>query len=133
MTSLTDRKLLRKIHNKYYDEFCIYDKDESSRSSKMYVPIDCEEIAKEFKIDPDIIFGRLYYHLDKKYGYEDEGGARVHLFSMWVGTDRHVVHFPLLSAVLAGMEESNMRFWLPITLSSIALVISITSFIINTL
>ena len=32
------------------------------------VPIDIPGIAARFGVDPDSIFGRLYYHLDPKYG-----------------------------------------------------------------
>ena len=125
---ITDRALLGKIYKKYYDQFCSYNDDTSSRSSKIYVPIDCDALAIEYGIDSDLVFGRLYYHLDKKYGYKDDDGVRVPLFSTRAGSDWHVVNFPLLAAILADMEESNFRFMLPIILSSTALAISILSF-----
>jgi len=124
----TDRELLKLIYESYYDEFNSYDEDTSERSTKLYVPIDCVEIAKQLDVDEDIVFGRLYYHLDKKYGYTQDDGVKVHLFSMRINKDRHVIHFPLLSAVLAELEQSNFRFVAPITLSLIALAFSIFAF-----
>ncbi len=121
----TDRDILKKIHDRYYDDFCSYDEDSPSRSTKIHVPIDCERIAKELSVDPDIVFGRLYYHLNKKYGYVQDDGATVHLFSVRTGRDRHTVNFPLLSAVVAEHQTSWFRFHLPLIVSAAALITSI--------
>ena len=123
----TDREIQRRIHKKYYENFGKFDREkpEPERSSKIYVPIDCEAIAKDLGVDPDIVFGRLYYHLDKKYGYINPDGSRVHLFAFAVGKDRHAVNFPLLSAVLAESEESWFRFTAPFIVSGFALLVSI--------
>lgn len=120
-----DRKILKIIHDHYYDKFCSYVKGESSRDSKIYVPIDCAEIARKLKVDSDIIFGRLYYHLDKKYGYKQDDGASVHLFTLRVGKDKHAVNLPLLSAVVADLQQSYFRFNLPLIISFFALLVSI--------
>jgi hypothetical protein len=121
----TDRKILKAIYDRYYNEFCSYEEDKSSRDSKIYVPIDCAEIAKKFGVDDDIIFGRLYYHLDKKYGYKQDDGTSVHLFSLKVGEDRHVINFPLMSAVVADLQQSYIRYNLPLIISFFALLVSI--------
>lgn len=129
----TDREILQKIHDRYLDQFGGFDKDdpEPERDSKIYVPIDCEAIANELGVDPDIVFGRLYYHLDKKYGYTQENGSKVHLFSLKVGQARHAVNFPLLSAVLAELKQSWFRFTVPLVISGIALAISIIGITCN--
>ena len=123
----TDREIIRAIHKRYYDAFGRFDRSspEPERSSKIYVPIDCEVIAKELEVDPDIVFGRLYYHLNKKYGYEKPDGSKVELFAFAIGKDRHAVNFPLLSAVLAELEESWFRFTGPFLLSGFALFASL--------
>lgn len=121
----TDRQILRKIHDRYYKDFCAYGENEDLRDSKIYVPIDCRRIAKELKVDPDIVFGRLYYHLDKKHGYTQDDGAKVHLFAMKTGKDYHTVNFPLLSAIVAEHDTSWFRFNLPILVSVAALITSI--------
>lgn len=125
----TDREILRNIYNRYYDQFSAFKRGNSdaARDTKIYVPINCEAIAKDLDVDPDIIFGRLYYHLEKKYGYVQQDGSKVHLFAFAVGKDRHAVHFPLLSAVLAELEQSWIRFAMPMIISTVALIISIIS------
>lgn len=127
----TDRMILKLIHDSYYDDFSAFELDKSIRETKIYVPIDCKEIARKLKVDRDIIFGRLYYHLDKKHGYIESNGSKVHLFAFQVGKDRHAVHFPLLSAIVAEHETSWFRFNLPIVISTIALVTSILGALSN--
>ena len=125
----TDREILKTIHDRYYDQFGAFKKGnpDNERETKIYVPIDCALIAEDLCVDPDIVFGRLYYHLDKKYGYVQQDGSKVHLFSFKVGEDRHAVHFPLLSAILAEHEQAWLQFILPIGISALALIISIIS------
>lgn len=127
----TDREILQKIHDLYLDKFSHFDRNnpENERSSKIYVPIDREAIATELDVDPDIVFGRLYYHLNKKYGYTQDDGSKVHLFTKCVGKDRNIINFPMLSAVLADLEQSWFRFTVPLVISGIALVISVISLI----
>jgi hypothetical protein len=127
--TITDRKILRLIYDRYYQNFSAFNKTSNkNRETKIYVPIDCVKIAKELNVDTDIIFGRLYYHLNKKYGYTQEDNSKVLLFSPVIGKDRNAVHFPLLSAVLAELEESQLRlFTMPVILSILALIISLLS------
>lgn len=123
----TDREILQLIHDRYLEKFGNFKKGESEddRETKIYVPIDCETIAKKLGVDPDIVFGRLYYHLDKKYGYTQSNGANVHLFTIAAGSDRHAVNFPMLSAVLAELRQSWFEFTAPLVVSAFALAISI--------
>ncbi|MCK4675813.1 MAG: hypothetical protein KAT61_07835 [Gammaproteobacteria bacterium] len=125
----TDREILKLIYERYYNEFISFDGETSDRPHKIFIPIDCIAIAKELGVDEDIVFGRLYYHLEKKYGYTMDDGSHVHLFTMNFGKQHHVIHFPLLSSVLAEMEQSNFRFIAPIVISIIALIFSITGFV----
>jgi hypothetical protein len=123
----TDIEILEKIYRRYYDEFSAFSSDSPSRSAKVYVPIDIAELAKHFRVDVDIIFGRLYYHLEKKYGYTQSDNSKVHLFALKAGADTHCVHFPLLAAVLAGLrDEKNKHRW-AIGLAIVSLVLSIIS------
>ncbi|MDP4536549.1 hypothetical protein Q3O60_10150 [Alkalimonas collagenimarina] len=120
----TDREILKVIHDHYYKTFISYGISDESRESKIYVPIDCEYLANKLRVDQDIVFGRLYYHLDKKYGYQQPNGSQVHLFAMRVGKDQHAVHFPLLSAVLAEQNYNWFQFYAPLLISIFALTIS---------
>ncbi len=87
------------------------------------------KIAKVLDVDEDIVFGRLLYHLEKKYGYVQDGGSHVHLFAINLGKDHHVIHFPLLSSILAEMEQTNIRYITPTIISVVALIFAVMSFI----
>lgn len=123
----TDRVILKKIYNKYYETFKDYQEESKSRSSRIYVPIDIENIAKELSIDSHLIFGRLYYHMDKKYGYTQSDGSKVHLFTPKAGSDSNAVNFPLIGAIVADMEDAHRKSRLSIIFSVVALAISLIS------
>jgi hypothetical protein len=116
----TDREILEAIYRRYYPTFA----DSAARSSKVYVPVDLASIAREFKVDADIIFGRLYYYLDKKHGYKQDDGTLVPLFSLKVGEDSHCVNFPLLASVLASLQSEHLRARRATIISIISLILS---------
>lgn len=127
----SDRKLLQEIYDRHYESFAAYSKTEPTRGSKIMVPIDIPAIAKHFKVDIDLIFGRLYYHLQEKYGYTRPQGGLVAFFTPVAGGDRNCVNMPLLSAVLAGMQEEHGRHLWANWLSIASIVVSIASFIVS--
>ena len=135
MTTIpTDRKILQAIYDRYADSLENFDRNLADRDSKIMVPIDCEDIGRELKVNPDIVFGRLYYHLEEKHGYDRDNGSRVALFALAAGKDRHCVNLPLLASVLAGLQEERARhMWdrgfsiASLVLSIIALVVSVVS------
>lgn len=129
----TDLQMLNAIYNRYYDAFAAYTDEKPNRGAKIYVPIDIDAIAGEFGVDADLIFGRLYYHLDKKHGYKDDDGSRVPFFTPRVAGDRHCVNFPYLAAVLADLRDENRKFKLATTIAVVSLLVSITSFLISIL
>ena len=120
----TDLKLLQHIYDIHKDEFPKYERGKSVRSSKIYIPIDCLAIAEHFDTDPAIIFGRLCYHLDKKFGYTNPDGTLTPFFSKQVGSDTNCVNFPMLVSVLAGLQHENRRFWIATGIAILALVVS---------
>lgn len=123
----TDLKLLEEIYRRYYPVFSKYSSDAPTRSTKVYVPLDIEKLAKHFKVDGDIIFGRLYYHLEPKYGFKQADGSNIHFFTLKVDEDTHVVQFPLLASVIAQLREERKRHQIATWLSIIALIISALS------
>lgn len=127
----SDRTMLELIYKLYYEEFQNHSREvESGRRSKIYVPIDCEVIAKRFDVDTDLIFGRLYYHLQKKHGYTNEDGSKVAFFGRINGED-FSVNFPLMSSILAGLQEDASKFWTATLISSCALIVSIGTAVFN--
>ena len=127
MKSPSDRKILSIIYDTYYKEFETFTLGaENGRASKPYLPIDCKLIAKKLKVDGDIIFGRLYYHLQEKYGYTRADGSKVGFFALVLAGDRHCINFPLMASVLAGLQEENSKTQRATLFSTLAIVISIT-------
>jgi hypothetical protein len=122
----TDREILAAIYSRYYVTFAGYTKGDRDRTAKVYVPVNCKDIAQEFNVDGDIVFGRLYYHLEEKFGYQRRDGSRVNFFALRVGDDVHCVNFPLLASALASLQEEHSRYrWatgLSIASTTIALV-----------
>jgi hypothetical protein len=129
----TDLGILERIYDRYYPTFAGYAKDAAGRKSKIYVPVDIEGIARELRVDGDIVFGRLYYHLEEKYGYTRPAGDRVHFFALEVGGDRHCVNFPLMASVLAGLQEENRKFQLATWIAIISLMVSVAAICFSTL
>lgn len=125
--NVTDRLLLKEIYDLYYDEFCSFDPDKPTRQTHNYVPIDCKLIGKKLKLDPAIVFGRLYYHLDRKYRFKNEDNSIVPLFYLELGKDSHVINFQLLSSIVAELEQDRARYLLPVVISLMALAVSIAA------
>jgi hypothetical protein len=127
----TDLQILDAIYDRYYDTFVEFTKQNQNRATKIYVPVDLAAIAKDLKVDGDIVFGRLYYHLENKYGYQSDERTRVHFFTLNVllegRNDHHCVNFPLLASVLADLRDSSRKQRLATYLSVISLVIAVIS------
>jgi len=129
----TDLEILEAIYKKYYLKFDSFSRENPNRSSKIYLPINIETIANQFSVNIDVIFGRLYYHLDRKYGFTDPDGTKVPFFSIQAGSDKHVVHFPLLAAVIASLREEKNKHLTTTWISGAAIIISIFSLITSLL
>ncbi|MBN8581766.1 MAG: hypothetical protein J0L96_13940 [Anaerolineae bacterium] len=127
----TDLQILNQIYEQYYNSFVTFSNDKKDRDTKIYIPIDIEKISKKLGVDIDIVFGRLYYHLDKKYGYKNEDGSSVYLFALKIGNDRHCINFPLAASVLAGLRDEDKRHQTSITLAVVSLFISIISILLS--
>jgi hypothetical protein len=126
----TDYAILNAIYDRYYKTFAGFSADAPERAAKIYVPLDIRSIAAGLGVDGDIVFGRLYYHLEQKYGCKNTDGSRVQFFALAIGDDRHCVNFPLLGAVLAGLREERRKDLWAIWLAVTSLVISIVSIVI---
>ncbi|SMO67358.1 hypothetical protein [Gracilimonas mengyeensis] len=122
----TDLEILEDIYYRYYDEFKKYAREEPDRIARIRVPVDVKEVAKECGVSEDMIFGRMFYHFNKKYSYRDEKGEITTFFI----TDKFEglsVNFPLVAAVLADLKTEKKKVETFIIISATALVISIIS------
>ena len=129
----TDLQILDAIHKRYYEVFVKYEEGDKSRSTKNYVPIDIVQIAHDLKVDNDIVFGRLYYHLERKYGYKQDDGTSVPFFSLRVGGDVHCVNFPLMASFLAGLQDQSWKDCIAIWIAVGALFVSVVSVVVSIL
>jgi len=128
MKTPSDRKVLNIIYKLYYEEFTNHsgEKDvQNGRKSKIFVPIDCKLIARQLNVDNDIVFGRLYYHMEEKYGYARDSGGRVAFYTKIAGEENWFINFPLMASVLAGLEQENSKFLWATVMSGVALAVSI--------
>lgn len=129
----TDEQILERVWRTYYPVFASYTRDTAGRASKIYVPIDIGSIARDLGVDGDIVFGRLYYHLEQKYGYQTPSGSRVHLFALEVSGDRHAINFPLMASILAALQEESRKFLVSTWVSVIALGVSVVALCVSVL
>ena len=126
----TDLQILNTIYNKYYDKFKSFSKKDSDRSSKIFIPIDIALIAKELEVDADIIFGRLYYHLEQKYGYKHSKDTKVAFFTLQAGTDKNCINFPYMASVLANLRDREKKHSIATKIAIFSLIIAVASSII---
>jgi len=126
----TDLKILDVIYDRYYDNFHAYSDENKIRSSKIYVPIDVKEIAKSLNVDADIVFGRLYYHLNEKFSYKRDDDSKVEFFALRAGNDCHCINFPYLASVLADLKDQNRKYLTTTIIAATSLIIAILSIMI---
>lgn len=128
----SDFELLKEIYLRYYEQFTSFNRKDRDRQTKTFVPIDIEAIAKHFKTDEEIIFGRLYLHLDRKYGYKNENDTTTPFFSkIGPNQEKNVINFPHLASVIAGLREERNRHNIAIYLSIAAFTVSLLTFALN--
>jgi hypothetical protein len=125
----TDREIFEALQSMYAAAFEAAQVASDKNGNRIYVPIDVAEVARRIGNDPHVLFGRLYYHLDAKYRYEQSGGAIVHLFALQVGAARHAINFPYLCALLADFRERHKELTKAFWLSLLALILSLGAII----
>lgn len=127
----TDLQVLNFIYDTYYKQFIEFTKDNPTRSASIFIPIDIGMIANKFGVHGDIVFGRLYYHLEKKYGYQNPNGTKVPFFALNVGSDKHCINFPYMASILANIRDKEKKDKLTRSRSNWALLIAGISVIVS--
>jgi hypothetical protein len=131
MKTPTDLRILNLIFKLYSKTFESFSKESKTRETKIYVPINIDTIGNKLKVDGDIIFGRLYYHLNKIYSYWHDDGSKVEFFSRVIGNDINCIQFPLMVSVLADLKYENRKFKVVTIIAIISLIISLISITIS--
>lgn len=127
----TDLQILKEIYKNHKHEFCTYSKDGTKTNGNIYIPIDIIKVAKKFKTTNNIIFGRLYYGMNHKYGYEKiENGSKVQVpvFAPKCGEIKDAINLPMLISVIAGLQEQLSLFTKTLIVSIVGVLIALASF-----
>ena len=127
----TDREILQCVFDIYRASY-LGDRGETGKlENSVYLSIDLAEVATRLNTDSHLLFGRLYYSMDKKHRYTQDDGRKVHLFAPVVGSERNCVNFPYLTAILAEQRQENWKYRLTLTLSIAAVILSIIGLVIK--
>jgi hypothetical protein len=122
----TDFELLRAIYERHRDDFQA--RAAAGMTARVFVPIDIPAIAADLDVEPDNVFGRLYFHLEPKYGEARiEGQPKKSLFAPRFGKEANGINFPLLEAVLANLWQERDREWRTYWTAIVSLVIAVGS------
>ncbi len=126
-----DVEILEAIYERYYDEYKTYAKDKPDQIARIRVPINIDVIAKQCNVEEDLIFGRLYYHFNKKYSYTDENGDRTTFFAT-IKFEGMGVNFPMVASTIAELrmkEQQEKRYEKALLFSMGALALSVISLV----
>ena len=129
----TDRYLLQCIYDMYQADYPGPKAAAGPGANDPYVPINVHAVAAKVGMSPELVFGRLYFHLDQKYRYKHDNGVTVSLFTLKVEEKRHAVQFPYLASILAAQNQEFRRFAVGLTMSSVALGVSLVSLLVSIL
>jgi hypothetical protein len=129
----TDRYILECIFLMYERDYPGPTSASSRGENDPYVPVDLPAVAKEVGCSPELLFGRLYFHLNQKHRYKQANGADVSLFELNIESKGHSVQFPYLASILAGLNQEFRRQLITYGVSFTALGISISSLAVSIL
>jgi hypothetical protein len=125
----TDLEILEDIYYRYHDEFRTYAKKEPDRIARIRVPIEVEEVAEACGVEEDMIFGRIFYHFNKKYSYKNNKGEVTTFFT----TEKFEglsVNFPLVASVLADKYAEQKQHETLLFVSGTAIALSLISLVV---
>jgi hypothetical protein len=130
----TDRDVLRAIFETYESQYPGPVPEGGVRpANDPFVPVDLNAVARRLNTKPELLFGRLYYHLEAKHRYQQSGGTCVNLFLLNPQDKGHSVNYPYLAALLAGHDQEHRRQLFSVSVSLVALGISIASLVVTLL
>lgn len=104
----TDLEILEEIYDRYYSDFRRFAKKDPERIARIRVPIDVSKVAEACGVSEDMVFGRIYYHFNKKYSYKNHKGEVTAFFS----TEKFEglsVNFPLVASIIADKHAEKKQ------------------------
>jgi hypothetical protein len=132
----TDFELLRAIYERHKSDYEA--RAAAGGLGRIFVPLDIPAIATDLGTDENMVFGRLYHHLEEIHGQKRDPTnphPRKTFFTPRIGPDDAVlvnaINFPLMEAVLASHWQERDRdrrtFWI----SVVSIGIAITSLVLS--
>ena len=126
----SDLEILNAIYDRYYPEFAnAHNKwvdDSDDRLAGAYMQIDIADIAALLNVDPNIVFGRLYFYLEQKYKSRED---KIGLFSLNLRGKPHWVNMPYLSSIVSELRREHGRWWWTMAFTAISVGISAISLV----
>ncbi len=124
----TDLEILNKIYNLYYKTYIDFEIGDSTRNHINFVPIDIAQIARNLRIDVNILFMRLY-SLSLKTSRSTGEGSPLNLFIHKMDGERDYINFPYMASLLADLRYENKKYRVAIGFSFFSLIVAILSLI----
>jgi hypothetical protein len=132
----TDLEMLQRIFDDYHETYVAAQLD-PTKEDKIHVAIDFFRLGESLGCDPALLFGRIYYHLEKKYGYvkkeqtDTQPEERVVFFGLAVGQQLRCVNFPYMTSVLAQLQDEDRKYTGGRDISIAALCVSCFAVVIS--
>jgi len=125
----TDLEIMEELYERYFESFRKYATEDPDRIARIRVPINVQEVAEACEVEEDMIFGRIFYHFNKKYSYKDEKG-NVTTFFITDKFEGLSVNFPIVASVLADLRTEKRKTDNFLFISSTALTLSVIALLI---
>lgn len=125
----TDLEIMEELYERYFESFRKYATEDPDRIARIRVPINVQEVAEACGVEEDMIFGRIFYHFNKKYSYKDEKG-NVTTFFITDKFEGLSVNFPIVASVLADLRTEKRKIDNFLFISSAALALSVIALLI---
>jgi len=125
----TDLEIMEELYERYFESFRKYATEDPDRIARIRVPINVQEVAEACGVEEDMIFGRIFYHFNKKYSYKDEKG-NVTTFFITDKFEGLSVNFPIVASVLADLRTEKRQTDNFFFISSAALAMSVIALLI---
>jgi hypothetical protein len=119
----TDREILNVIFDMYFDDYVRFDTDPTCRTTKNALPIDVKKVAAKLNAEANLVFTRLYYHLNNKFSYKNDRGVSVTLFLLRLGeTETNSINFAYMTSVLADLRHEHRMAWFNLWMAAVSAI-----------
>lgn len=116
----TDRQVLRALYEMYRDDY--------PSKGDPFIEIDLNAVAARLGCSAELLHGRLYFDMGTRFRHRDPADLKTikaSVFEKAAGPKQNAINFPYVVALLAGMQSENRRNWAAVTLSIVAVVVSL--------